>query len=199
MTSTSAVTCPETRRAGHRKNLHEEWLKSPEYIEQKRLFLIANPWCEEYLAVGKKVPAILAHHKNKWSYKSNALFCDLFNNGAMSLSNKGHFCNHHGLRICPDCKDKTCDAKAMRCTACESKINPWVKEEILKGIQERKDRNNAKARSKTAKRVYEKFPCIRRGTEQRCRRRTGLICNYSAKKAPDCPYYRSRIDGGVKV
>lgn len=197
--NTTEVSNPATRRSGYRKNLHEEWLKSPEYLEQKRLFLIANPWCEEYLAVGKKVPAILAHHKNKWSYKSKALFCDLFNNGAMALSHRGHWCNHHGMKICPDCKDKVCDAKAERCTACEAKVNPWVKEEIEKGKQERKDRNNARARSRTAQRVYANFPCIRRGTEQRCRRRTGLICNYSAKTAKNCPNCRLRLDNGVRV
>jgi hypothetical protein len=192
MSTSIEVTNPGERASRGRKNLHEEWLQSPEYKENKRLFLIANPWCEEYLAVGVKVPAILVHHKNKWSYKSKALFCDLFNNGAMALSNKGHFCNHHGLKICPDCKDRVCDAKALRCTVCEAKINPWVKAEIEKGKQERKDRNNAKARSRTAQRVYQTFPCIRRGTEQRCRRKTGLICDYSAKKAKDCPYARLR-------
>lgn len=193
---TTATSCPEERRSHNRANKHARWRRSPEYVSALKIFLEKNPWCEIWLEAGVKVRATEAHHVHQWSYSSFELFCDLQNNGAIAVSGSrvkpggGHYAAHHHLRICPSCKKNKCDIFAEACKPCMVKKYPHLKEAFERAKESQRIDRNLQAKKRREQR--NPFPCMRRGKEQRCKRKPALVCEYSRRNAATCQYFRER-------
>jgi len=179
----SSVVAPETiRTSSRRKNLTKTW--SGKEWKEKRLAFIESrggkcEWCGS-------TERLTVHHPMRNSY-GNTAYMDFFLSGCTLLCSRCHSALHAGRVICErEHEDGEVHYRwhdAEMCSYCFLKLHPELKE------QKKRDKNRAK-RAKL-------HPCKHRGPDQKCKRRPGEVCTFTAKKAPKtCRYFKEK--NGVK-
>lgn len=214
------VSCPETRRVnGRRRALRSRW-KGPRWEQLKKDHIFPDSVCVHCLChdgeqrrnrrtgelmfytSGKKegqpiLVKLTINHKDRDSYRTEEDYLT-WNPDKMEICCV--YCNgkiEKGEKPCPVCGVRyvhwTTDGP---CRECREAANPELKKER----EERKARQdeltrinrNARNRKQADFKRYLSHPCKRRGTEQRCKRRTGLVCDFTAKKAVACIHFRPK-------
>ena len=174
-----------TRTTTRRKNLKKKW--GGKEWKVKRLAFIDSrggkcEWCESK-------ERLTVHHPQRNSYGTSA-YMDFFLSGCILLCSRCHAALHAGRVICErEHDDKEVHYRwhdAEMCSYCFLKLHPELKE------QKKRDRNKQR-RKKVQARKALLHPCKFRGIEQKCKRKPGEICTYTAKKAPqECRKFKAK-------
>lgn len=180
----------EIRARNHKRNLNRVW--SGKVWRAKRLAFIDSrgsrcEWCGS-------TEGLTVHHPMRNSYGSSA-YMDFYLSGCILLCQRCHSALHAGRVICDrDHADGEVHYRwhdAEMCSYCFLQLHPELKE------QKKKDEERAR-RKKAQTKQAKAHPCKYRGLEQKCRRRSGEICTYNAKRAPaKCKFFKAKA--GVKV
>jgi hypothetical protein len=172
------VSNPQTRRVNNRrKNLNKTW--SGKAWKEARIGFIEShggkcEWCgsSEHLTV---------HHPMRNSYGPD-VYLDFALSECVLLCRSCHAALHNGRVLCtrehPDGLNHYKWHDADMCGYCYLLEHPEIKEK--KAVAKREQARNRRSLN---------HPCSRRGKEQKCRRKAGVICQYTPKKAEGCDYF----------
>ncbi len=203
-----AVSCPQARRTANRRSKLKRWWDDPRWRELVKRETDGKE-CEE---CGKKTGDIRTNakgkshiirltldHPDRWAYASFDLYIAANTPKRVVCTD----CNHmfeKGMMICPVCREHYCHWRSEMCRACYMREHPGLKEALERAKDQSRDARNARARARTAKLQREKHPCKKRGLNQKCTRKSGLVCTFSAAKAVGCLFFREKtpkVSGGV--
>lgn len=98
-----------------------------------------------------------------------------------------------GLVPCPVCRNVYVKWDESMCLSCYLEKHPEERAKFEAAQEAKRLAKNQRARTKRAKKAMHKFPCARRGMFQKCRRRPGEICPYSARTWQKCRYARAKV------
>lgn len=196
--------CPEEIRALNRKHTHEEWWKLQvwldlvaretagkrcEYCDRREGDPYTNSEGEE------KVTRLTLHHPESWSYDSLEIYLAEYTPREV-ICERCHTLIRMNLKVCPECKTNAISVMGHLCRDCEAKRNPKLADAASRADEDKRIRKNFRAGKSRRKKTYLRFPCAKRGTEQRCRRGTGMVCDKNARTAIKCPWFKQKV---VKV
>ena len=115
-------TCPQERRASNRKRALRRTWSSKEWNLARKKFLLEHPICELHQKEGITVIADTPHHPYMESIKAGYL--DL--SRCIALCKRCHTALHHGLNLCPKCKEHYKRWDQPECRRCFDKANPEI-------------------------------------------------------------------------
>ena len=94
---------------------------------------------------------------------------------------------------CPKCKNVYIRWDESMCLSCYLKEHPEEQAKFDAAKEQKRIDKILRAKLKRHKKAMHKFPCKRRGLDQRCRRKPGEICTYSARTWQKCPYKKAKV------
>lgn len=199
--SSITVTNPGAiRTATNRSALSAIW-KSPEWAEFVRVNT-AGKECEQChkregdIAINRDGREYVVHltvdHPYRWAYKSREIYLDFERSMARVVCRTCNSSFERGLDICPACLENYKQMREPICRECLFRKYPELKAAYDAGQEDQKQRQNARNRRK--RRKLNPHPCERRGQEQRCKYRPGMVCNQNARNAPKnkCGHFKQR-------
>jgi len=212
-----SVTCPEKRRTNHRRNKLGKIWDSQEWKAFKELHTTGKVCVHCGYAHGEQrrdregnprfdkngkpiIVKLTINHISRHKYRTVEEYLTWDDDCEVCCTTcNGMF--ERSMKPCPVCKVAYIFWRETECRHCYESKHP-VEAKASREARERQEEIDRVARNKRARAFREKLnphPCIRRKTEQRCSRRPGLTCDFTRAKASNCPYFRSRLDNGVKA
>ena len=137
------------RTSNRRRALGRTW-NSKEWKAARSAFLEAHPLCILHFKMGMEREATHPHHPYVESYKAG--YMDL--SRCVPLCAACHTALHHGLNLCPKCKEHYKRWDQPMCRHCFDKAHPEIVEarEAAKVQWKKKQRETRKASRERAKR-----------------------------------------------
>ena len=201
MTDDGKCTCQPARSTATNRSLldaiwaSDEWKefvrvntegKECEECHRKEGEIAQNADGEDY------VVHLTVDHPFRWAYKSKELYLDFEASMCRVVCRTCNGLFEKGLDICPVCRKVYKPMREPMCRECYFEKYPQARAAYEAGKENQKNRQNARNRKKRLKK--HPHPCDRRGQEQRCRYRPGMICNQNARNAPKnfCGHFKAR-------
>ena len=216
--SSITVTNPQQRRIDNRQLTHSDWWNTPEWAAMKAENIYPDSTCckcgyhdrerrrdrqgqpRNYKSGEPMFCSLTIHHVTDEKYltfKEYLTFDEDCQIMCTTCHNRGH---RLGMVICPVCKVNYIPAwdGSTECRDCYEDRTPGAREKRQENEKVRAEnqrlRSNQRARNRNDKKRKASHPCKKRGLEQRCLRRPGDVCDYTAKKATDekkgCPWLK---------
>ncbi len=181
MTQTS---CPEARRTSNRRKKLRRTRETPAWKEAKKAFIAGKTceWCgtSEYL---------LVHHPYSSSY-AEGLYLQFDVAQCMVLCRRCHAALHHGLKLCPVCKENYAPNERETCWSCYVKAHPGITANLAAAKEQTRQTKNRREREKR-ERLH---PCTYHRLNNGCKRgRIKGACNYSRARAGKCPHFKGKV------
>ena len=138
------TACPqECRTSNRRRALRRTW-GGKEWKAARKLFLEEHPLCVLHQQQNVSIPATTPHHPYMESYRGGYL--DL--SRCIPLCAACHTALHHGLNLCPECKEHYKRWDQPICRYCFDKVHPEIvaarKEATEKWKQIRREKNRVR-------------------------------------------------------
>jgi hypothetical protein len=212
--SSIEVSNPGTRRVNGRRGRLSARYKDPRWDQMKKDHIHPDSVCVyclchdgeqrrnrrtgelQFYPTGKKagqpiLVKLTINHKDRDSYRTDDEYLT-WNPETMEVCCV--YCNgkiEQGLKPCPVCGVRYVHwTHSGPCRDCREAADPELKKQREEREAMQKENNrifrNAHNRKKSDKIRKAAHPCKKRGLEQRCHRKPGLVCTYTAKKAEDC-------------
>ena len=203
------TSCPGTRRVNHRRNEQAKWRRGSRW----KAFVTehtAGKVCERCLKPhgqirhdkdgtprtnkkGQVVKVILTvNHTSRRKYLSEEEYCTWDEDCEVCCT----VCNwmYEKAKVpCPKCHDRYIRWDEAMCLTCYLKVHPEIQAQIDAARERKRIDQNERARKRRDAQRVSLHPCKHRGREQRCRRKPGEVCTFTARKASTCRYFKEKV------
>jgi len=203
------TSCPGTRRTNNRRNKLQRWWQTQQWKSfvqehiagqvcarcgkahgEVRLDRDGNPKTNKKGEVSRVI--LTVNHISRRKYKTTLdEYCTWDDDCEVCCT----VCNRmyeKGMIPCPVCKSRYIRWDEEMCLSCYLEKHPEEREKFNAAREQREIDRKARAKERRAKKAMHKFPCQRRGLNQKCRRKPGEVCTYSARTWQRCKYAREK-------
>ena len=202
MTDDGHVSNPQARRTATNRSVlsaiwaSDEWKAFVKY-HTERVGKCEN--CQKRegdIAINKDGEEYVVHltvdHPFRWAYKSKELYLDFELSMCRVVCRTCNSAFERHADICPECLKSYKEDKQPVCNECLFKRYPKAKELYERGQKDQESRQAARTRKN--KRKKDPHSCERRGQEQKCKYRPGMICPHNTLNAPKnkCGHFKWR-------
>jgi len=197
--SSISVTCPAAiSTATNRSKLSAIW-DSQEWKDFVKFHTERIGKCEMCqkkegdIAINKDGNEYVVHltvdHPFRWAYKSKELYLNYELSMCRVVCRTCNSAFERHADICPEClANYKADTQPL-CNDCLFKRYPAAKELYEKGQADQKARQAARTRKNNRKK--NPHSCTHRGLDQKCKRKSGSICEHNTRNAPKkCPHFK---------
>jgi len=202
------TSCPETRRVNHRRNEQSKWRRSARwkvFVREHTVGKICERCGKTHGEVrrdrhgtarvnkrGEEIRVILTiNHTSRRKYISLEEYCTWDEDCEVCCT----VCNwmYEKARVpCPKCRTVYIRWDESMCLTCYLEEHPEERAKFDAAKEQKEIDRKLRAKQNRAKKAMHKFPCSRRGMHQKCRRKHGEVCTYSARTWQKCKYAKGK-------